>query len=124
MSGNELIGSIHTARNITDRKRKKTMLKKSTERYRTLVENANDSIAIAQNGVIKYATPRATKMFGRSQDELYTSPFVEFVHPDDRGLVLDHHAMRIKGGHPPKVYPFRIIDKKASSPGWKSTRPS
>jgi PAS domain S-box-containing protein len=35
--------------------------------------------------------------------------FAEFIHPDDRDMVIDRHVRRIKGEELPPVYSFRII---------------
>ncbi|HEX8991383.1 MAG TPA: PAS domain S-box protein, partial [Anaerolineales bacterium] len=43
---------------ITERLRTEAALQESEEKYRTLVENANDGIAIIQAGRVKYVNPR------------------------------------------------------------------
>jgi PAS domain S-box-containing protein len=90
-------------------------LKESEEKYRLLVENANEVIIVAQNGRIKFANPKATEITGYSREELTSKPFVEFIHPDDRNLVLERHLKRIREENLPSIYAFRIIDKNGNT---------
>ena len=36
-------------------------------------------------------------------------PFTNYIHPEDRDLVLGRHARRIKGEKPPDTYAFRLV---------------
>jgi len=98
-------------RDITERKRAEEALKESEEKYRLLVENAAEAIFVAQDGMLKFANHNTTEMIGYSKEELTSKPFQEFIHPDDRELVLDRHLKRLKGQELPSVYPFRIVIK-------------
>jgi PAS domain S-box-containing protein len=84
-------------------------LLESEVRYRELVENANEAIFVAQDGKLVFHNPRTAKVIGYSSDELISRPFVEFIHPDDRNMVLDRHFRRMKGEELPHIYSFRII---------------
>jgi PAS domain S-box-containing protein len=88
-----------------------TALSESEEKYRLLVENANDAIAIAQDDVIKFANPTLLTATGFSADELAKIPFADIIHPGDRDMVMDRHARRLKGEKIPGNYSFRIINK-------------
>ncbi len=48
---------------ITDRKRSEDALRESEDKYRSLVELANDGIVIIQDGLVKYANPRMVEMW-------------------------------------------------------------
>jgi diguanylate cyclase (GGDEF)-like protein/PAS domain S-box-containing protein len=80
-------------------------------KYRDLVENANEAILVAQNGIFQYANPKAEELFGYSQAELALKPLAEFIHKNDSELVQQRHERRIKGEDLPDVYPFRIVNK-------------
>jgi len=81
------------------------------EKYRLLVENANDATFIAQDGVVKFANHKTEDMMGYSSEELATIPFNDFIHPDDRDMVLDRYRRRLNGEEVPTAYTFRVITR-------------
>jgi len=86
-------------------------LTRSEEKYRQVVENANEAIAVVQDGRIRYANPQCTRLSGFTLLELYDRPFLAFVHGDDSQLVLDNYMSRVRGESADASYEFRIIDK-------------
>ena len=101
---------IRTA--VTDihaRKQAEEALRLSEEKYRLLVENASDAILIVQEGQIKFANQRAKQIGNDLGVELDRVPFVQYIHPDDRDLVLEWHKSRIKGEKQPATYAFRLV---------------
>jgi PAS domain S-box-containing protein len=108
-SGN-VVGVISLALDITERKRVQDALAESEEKYRLLVESAHEAILIAQDGCLRYANAAAEEMSGRTRDELLAKPFSEFIHPDDRDLVLERHYRRLRGESLPTRYSIRIVD--------------
>ncbi|RME99665.1 MAG: PAS domain S-box protein, partial [Chloroflexi bacterium] len=48
---------------------------------------------------------------GYTETEIQSIPFAEFIHPDDREMVLDFHRQRLQGKEPPQLYSFRIFNK-------------
>ena len=100
---------------ITNSKKAEELLRKSEEKYRLVVENAMESITIAQDGMLKFANQSTFDLFGYSQEEIMTKPFIEFVHPDDCKMVMENHIARLNGEKTPAIYPFRIKTKKGMS---------
>jgi two-component system cell cycle sensor histidine kinase/response regulator CckA len=95
-----------------DSERVADALKESEEKYRLLVENANDAIFIAQDEVVKFPNPMTEEMIGYSAEELAKIPFIQIIHPEDRDMVLDRHKRRLAGEDlVPSTYSFRIINK-------------
>jgi PAS domain S-box-containing protein len=86
-------------------------LRKSEEKYRIVVENAKEVIAVIQDMEIKYINSRATEITGYSRDELTSKSFLDFIHPDDRETVLEYHTKSLMGEESPYTYSFRVIDK-------------
>ena len=64
---------------------------------------------VIQDGLLKFANPAAARMIGRSLDELADLPFPEFVHPEDRVMVVERHHLRLRGEPVPDRYEFRIV---------------
>ncbi len=90
-------------------------LRDSQEKYRVLVENANDAICVAQDGVIKFFNPKMLEMVGYSADQLPTVPFMDIVAPEDRALVLDRYQRRLRGENIPHQYKFGIQTAQGES---------
>ncbi len=93
---------------ISERIRAEEALRESEEKYRLLVENANDAIFIAQDQVVKFPNPKTLEMIGYSAQELVKIPFMNLIHPEDRDMVLDRYVKRLKGKELPSTYSFRI----------------
>jgi len=90
-------------------------LLESEERFRMVIENANDGILVAQDGMLKFVNPKMQEMVGYSFDEMTAKPFAEFVHPDDRAMVLDRHVKRLRGElEPNHSYQFRVVARDGS----------
>jgi PAS domain S-box-containing protein len=97
--------------NIDEQKRIEAALRRSEEKYRLLVENANDAIFILQDGQIKFSNRKAKEIAANLDTELKSDPFINYVHPDDRDMIIDRHRRRLKGEKPPNYYSFRLISK-------------
>jgi PAS domain S-box-containing protein len=108
---NEVIGFQGIARDITERKQAEEVLKESEEKYRLLVENANEAIFVIQDGMLRFFNIKNIELIGYSKEELTSAPYINFVHPDDRQTVFERYLKRIKGEEPPGVNVFRIVDK-------------
>ncbi|MBM3242765.1 PAS domain S-box protein [Candidatus Poribacteria bacterium] len=102
---------IATTRDITKRKKVEAVLRESEEKYRLVVENANEAIIVVQDGLLKFVNPQTIEIMGYSRDELTSRPFVDFIHPADREMVVERHLRRLKGEELNHVYPFKIIDQ-------------
>ncbi len=96
---------------ITKRKQVEEDLKASEEKYRQVVENANEAILVAQDGLLKFLNPQAVELAGYSIAELLDQPFLFLIHPEDRDLVIERHKKRLSGEKVEEVYPFRITAK-------------
>ena len=86
-------------------------LTRSEEKYRQVVENANEAIAVVQDGRIRYANPQCARLSGYSLPELTAGSFVDFIHGDDRSLVATNYAKRLRGEPADPSYEFRIITR-------------
>ncbi len=94
---------------IKERKQAERALQESEELYRSLVENANESIIVIKDGIIKFANPMAEQVFSCSADRITSLPFLEFIHPDDRYLILERPKKRLIKGKPENPFIYRLI---------------
>lgn len=87
----ETVGAIVcNYRDISDRKVAEEALRKSEERFRAMLENSTEMIALMEaDGTVVWGSPSITKHFGYSLTESTVSEnAVEFVHPEDRDRFL------------------------------------
>jgi PAS domain S-box-containing protein/putative nucleotidyltransferase with HDIG domain len=101
-------------RDITERKQAEESLRESEEKYRTLVETSAEAILIAQDSMLKFVNRMASEITGYSEQELRSSPFLDFIHPDDREMVGERYLSRLKGDVSQPRYAFRLINKDGS----------
>jgi PAS domain S-box-containing protein len=106
--------SISSIIDITPQKQAEEELRESEERYRLLVENANDAIFIIEDGKVKFPNSKTEEMTGYSEKELSEIPFINIIHPDDREMVLERRRKRLLGKKPPSIYSFRMINKSGA----------
>jgi PAS domain S-box-containing protein len=74
-----------------------------------VVENVNEGIIITAGGRILYSNPRALELTGLDEETVKSRPFIEFIHPDDREMVLGNHIRRLRGEVVENRYHFRAI---------------
>jgi PAS domain S-box-containing protein len=82
----------------------------SEEKYRVLFEHTSEALFVAQDGRIVFHNPRAVSLLDCSAEELRSRPFTDFIHQDDRDMVIDRHIRRLRGDKLPARYAFRVID--------------
>ena len=103
-----ITGYLSLNRDITDRKQSEEALRESEQKYRLLVDNASEAIVVAQDGILKFVNRMASDITGYSEQVLTSRPFSEFIHPDDRGMVIERYLRRIKGDVAQPRYVFRL----------------
>ncbi len=95
---------------ITKHKIAEESLKRSQEKYRTLVENLNDAIfTLDRTGRIVYVSPVLESLMGYRPEEVIGECFEEFVHPEDLTGLKESFSRTIQGKTEP--FDFRIRDK-------------
>ena len=107
-----LQGIVYLAHDITERKLIESALKVSEEKYRLVVDNANEAIVVIQDEIVKFANPKAIQITGYSEEELTSRAFIEFIHPSDRQMVAERYYKRLEGEDISSSYVFRIFDKR------------
>jgi len=107
------IGSVHVARNITERKKAEDELSSSEAKYRALVENADDAIILTDlDGNPLYRNPAYFKSLGFEEKEKREPDGLDRVHPDDLPF-LKKNIKDIKKTHS-TVTEYRSMHKNGS----------
>jgi PAS domain S-box-containing protein len=96
-------------RDISERRGAEAALRASEEKYRLVVENAHEGIVVSQDGMLKYANPRALALTERTLEQALSTPFIDMVHPDDRARVYGNYVRRMRGEAVDPVYVFKVI---------------
>ncbi len=110
-----LIRAKAIVREEKTRREAEAALRESEEKYRLLVENANDLIFIAQDQTMKFANPQTEKILGFTADELRNIPYIEHVHPDDRDKIMDRYQRQKRGEKLNDLFSFKVINKKGEA---------
>jgi PAS domain S-box-containing protein len=109
-----LIGSIHIISDITESKQIEEELQQSEEKYRNLVERANDGITIIQDEIIKYVNPCLADMRGDTAENIIGTSFTDYIHPDELPKVFDRYKRRVAGEDVTPIYETVLMRKDGS----------
>jgi len=112
------IEALKTAANVLgaaiQRKQAEDALMESEKKYRLVVDNANEGIVITQDGLLKFVNPQISEFTGLNDQALKEVSFLDYIHQDDREMVIEHHRRRLAGEEVPRPYSFRLIDQNGS----------
>ncbi|HEX2080714.1 MAG TPA: PAS domain S-box protein [Longimicrobium sp.] len=91
LTGDPQDGIVINTRDVTARRRAEEALRESEERYRALIENTHDIIAILdpQTGRMLYQSPSMERILGYPPEEMEGISAFDLIHPDDRERVLE-----------------------------------
>jgi len=107
--------TIAMIEDITSVKLAEAELRESEDRYRSLFENANEAIFVAQDGKLVFFNPITSQLVGYSSAELMGRSFFDFIHPDDRNLVAGNYLKRLKGEEFQPRYTFRYLHRNGAT---------
>ena len=96
---------------IAVRERSEQALRESEEKYRLLVENANDAIFIIQDDKVTFPNPKAHQLSSEMNVDIDRQPFFDFVHPEDKDRVINWYERRLKSKDVPSTCTFKLIDR-------------
>jgi PAS domain S-box-containing protein len=104
-------------RDVTERKKSEELLRESEERFRGLFESIQDPVGIfvgKEGHLIDYNTA-FKKSSGYTDEELKGKVFLDFVHPDDRAMVLEKYRTEYSEDEFPLIYEIGGVNKKGES---------
>ncbi|RMG60521.1 MAG: PAS domain-containing sensor histidine kinase, partial [Deltaproteobacteria bacterium] len=91
-------------------------LRESEERYRSLVEESLVGVYLIEDGLFRFVNRRFCEIFGYDFDEIVgrLGP-LDLTHPDDRDLVRENIAKRLRGEVRSIEYEFTCVKKDGTA---------
>lgn len=103
---------IGTGIDVTEHKAAEDALRDSEARFRTMIENSSDIMAVLnRNGIIGYTSPSIERLLGYGADELVGQNTFTLIHPDDLTRVQHALARAIENPGQAQNVEFRFRDK-------------
>ena len=110
----EIVGVAEVTSDVTELKRTAIELRKSEEKFRSLVEHSLQGVAVVQDYRVVFANSALADMSGYSIKELISmrpSEVRALVHPDDQDMVWGRFRDRLEGKTVDARYSYRIVCK-------------
>ncbi|MDD4971216.1 MAG: PAS domain S-box protein [Paludibacter sp.] len=104
-------GYIIIQQDISDRKKMEISLQESEKFYRTLIESSMDAVSLNQDAKFLLVNSAFCKMFGYTNEEIFSMVPESFIAPEDRERVMDLHYRRMKGEIDKQNYKAKFIHK-------------
>ncbi|MDM8000625.1 MAG: PAS domain S-box protein [Dehalococcoidia bacterium] len=108
---------------ITAQKMAERALAEAQERQKQILDNANESILVLQNGNIVYANPKALELGGFSEEEIKGRPFSDFLLAEDRERIVRRYLRRTGSPDYSSSFTVRGLGKNGSV-RWSEIRES
>lgn len=105
------IGTVGFARDITERHNTQQALKNSEKRYRSFIEKLPLSVAILQDGVLKYLNPKGLELIGYAPEECVGQSFLNLICEADRQWATEAHKSHSLGKLQPASSEIRLLAK-------------
>ena len=100
---------------ITERRQADEALRESEEKYRILVERANDGIIIVQDAIVRFANKKMAELDGSTVEQIVGTPFADHMHPDELPQLMENYQRRMAGENIPATYET-VLKRRDGSP--------
>lgn len=99
-------------RDITERKRAETAIRESEVKFRAVAESTSAMICIHRGGKFLYVNPAYARVSGYSQEEMLNLNYDFDLSKEDREIIKQRVAARLRGETVQTRYEVKIIDRK------------
>lgn len=110
----ELISYLHTATDITEKKKSEVVLRESESKYKAIFNSTGTAtLIVEEDGTITMANDECTGVTGYSPDELTGRKWMQFAAPESLAEMMKNHQLRrLDPSLAPKKYEVVLINKK------------
>jgi|GEM_PF-767458 len=98
-------------RDSTEQMEAARLIRESEEKYRSLIERANDGIVILQSGNVKFINQMMANILGYEVEEILNTPFLNFIAPTEKEKILEIYQKRQAGESVPQIYESMLVRK-------------
>jgi PAS domain S-box-containing protein len=105
------LAGIIFVKDITAQKAAQKALAEAEEQQRQILNNANDSIVVVQDGKIVFANRRTLELGAFSEEDIRGQSFMDFLCPEDREMMMKRYLKRVGGKEYPSSFQFKGIGK-------------
>jgi len=112
---NKIEAIISVARDVTERMHLKNALTMKEARFRALIEKSSDVLTILdETGTISYISPSVERVFGYTREETIGKGAFDFLHPDDREIMIHEMMQGLADGVQTKTVEYRFLHKNGT----------
>lgn len=105
-----IVHLVSVQRDITELKKIQHDLLESEKKYRDVVENIHEGIIIVQEGVPIFVNQMVLNTVGYTEEEMLSTPFLNFVYPNDRDGVKEF-LNKLEMEKVAENFDFRVVTK-------------
>lgn len=74
-----------------------------------LLNQLQDAVFVIEDGMFIYVNPQVVALIGFPESALLSRPFSDFIHDDDREMVIARYRARCRGEKVPHEYSFHVV---------------
>lgn len=104
-------GEIIFIEDITEMVKKDHIIHESESKFKSLADSTVAAIFILSGENIVYINEGGKRLTGYSEEDLKSTDFISFIHPEHRAMVLERSRKRLSGEKVPNHYQFKIFSK-------------
>jgi len=106
----EILETNIQLRNYIEEKEKIALaLSESEDKYRSLIERANDGIMLIRDKKIDFTNKKIESLLNYKEEELTNMPFINIIAEHERVLVIQNHKFRLQGGLTRNIFETQFL---------------